>query len=60
MDIIEEDKEVYDTEYNSITISSSGVEIESKITGEIIYLDDEETLELYEVIRQKLLSNHIY
>ena len=56
----EEDKEVYDTEYNSITISSSGVEIESKITGEIIYLDDEETLELYEVIRQKLLSNHIY
>ena len=58
-DEFEEEEETYETEHNSITISSDGMEIESKMTGNVIYLDDEETLELYEVIRQKLLSNYI-
>lgn len=52
------DEDTYDMERLMITTSEEGLTIESKFTGDMIDLDNEEMLELYEVIREHLMSNY--
>ena len=51
-------EDVYDMERLQITTSEEGMTIESKLMGDVIYMDNEEMLELYEVIREHLMSNY--
>lgn len=54
----DEDDNTYDMERLIVRTSEEGMDIESKFTGDVVYLDNEEMLELYEVIREHLMSNY--
>ena len=49
-----------DMERLTVTTSDEGMTIESKFTGDMVMLDNEEMLEIYEVIRDQLISKLTY
>ena len=52
------DDESYDFENVNVTNSSFGITIESKFTGDTIYLEKKDLVDLYEIIREKLISDY--
>ena len=52
----EEDEETIDMERLTVTTSTEGIVIESKFTGDLILLDNEEMLEVYTIIRDQLMN----
>jgi len=49
-----------DMERLIVTTSEEGMTIESKFTGDLIELDDEEMLDIYEVIKTHLMSKYTH
>ena len=55
------EEDIYDLENIKVTDYREGLSIESKFTGDVIYMDESEVGELYEILREKLLSmDHQY
>ena len=50
------EEETYELENITVTDYKEGLSIESKFTGDVIYMDESEVGELYEILREKLLS----
>lgn len=56
VDDIDYDEESYELENVIVTDTKEGISIESKFTGDVVYMDESEIGELYEILREKLLS----
>ena len=52
------DDESYDLENITVINSSFGLSIESKFTGDVIHLEKKDMVNLYEIIRDKLISDY--
>ena len=50
-----DDEEVFHLTDNDVHMEWGGMSIQSKHTGEAVYLDEEDVLELYEIIRERYL-----
>ena len=50
------EEETYELENITVTDYKEGLSIESKFNGDVIYMDESEVGELYEILREKLLS----
>lgn len=53
-------EDVVDLDDITIVSNEDGMTIESKITGDYISLNDEEIMELYNVIRERIVSKYVY
>lgn len=54
----ESEDETYDLDNVTVSNSSVGFSIESKFTGDVVYLDNKDLSHLYEIIRDKLISEY--
>jgi len=54
----DDDEETYELENVTVSNSSVGFSIESKFTGDIVYLETKDLVHLYEIIRDKLVAEY--
>ena len=54
----DDDEETYELENVTVSNSSFGFSIESKFTGDIVYLETKDLVHLYEIIRDKLVADY--
>ena len=56
----DEDEKTIEMERLTVTTAEEGIVIESKFTGDLIMLDNDEMVELYDIIRTQLMNKYSY